>query len=377
MFFPITESASILKWAQVHIQPGEALLLLGTYRDRRAFPELIEALQCAGVTSFGGLFERVIYGTRTYERGCVAATFRASQLPCVVQGCEHGYRDLAGILPASTPDRDQTVIVFADPDLPSLATFFQQLYTHYGNSVEYLGAGTGVKANPLSTEEPDLGSLFTTESGLVSGSIVVALVDHSAGVTAKHGWTRAGGPMIASRVDDQWIYEINWRPAWDVYREAVEAVTEQPIDASEPLRQGIVGFPLGMKRAGAEDLLRLPLDVDDSGGMRCVGGVPSNAVLHLLKGIPQNLCAAASESAKESLQALGVPAGQALLVECVTRFEFMEDRFDEELHAIDRQLSQSCESPVIGMLARGELASMKGGYPQMLNKTAVVGAFQS
>lgn len=375
MYFSTTDPVSILEWSQAHLQAGDVLLLLGTYRDRQANAEVLEALQRAGVPSFGGLFERVIHGTETYEQGCVVATFRASQHPCVVPGSEHGYRDLAGMLPALTPGMDQTVLVFADPEVPNPAAFVQQLYTHYGNSVEYLGAGTGVKPERVVKTAPDLGSLFTTESGLVSNSIVVALVDHPSGVTARHGWTRTGEPMIANRVDEHWIHEINWRPAWDVYRQAVEAVTGRPVDCSDPPRHGVIGFPLGMKRAGAEDLLRLPLDVDDSGGMRCVGGVPSNAVLHLLQGIPEDLCAAALETAKASLQALGSPAKQVLLVECVTRFDFLAGHFDEELKAIETQLRGHCESPVIGFLARGEIASMKGGYPQILNKTAVVGAF--
>jgi len=191
----------------------------------------------------------------------------------------------------------------------------------------------------------------------------------------RHGWRELKGPFVATRSDRNTIIQLNWRNAFDVYRSTVEADAGVTITTENFFRVAS-GYPFGIRKEGQEVLVRDPVAVGPGGSLVCVGDVPENAALSILKGEPRLLVSAAGQAAREALLDGGDPARpvrHCLLADCVSRSLFLGERFSEELDEIADGLGGGAEGcQPVGMLTLGEISSHGEGYLEFFNKTSVV-----
>jgi hypothetical protein len=238
------------------------------------------------------------------------------------------------------------------------------IYSQLGNRVTYWGGGAGslsLRPKPC---------LFTRQ-GVQQGAAIIALSSLASRLGVRHGWRELRGPFVATRTSGNVILDLNWRNAFEVYRATVEADAGLAVTRESFFRVAS-GYPFGIRKDGHEPLVRDPVAVTEAGHLVCVGDVPENAALSILKGEPGHLVSAAGQAAREAAGE-GPPGtiAHCLLADCVSRAMFLGDRFPEELHAIEDALSAGAARPV-GMLTLGEISSHGEGYLEFLNKTSVV-----
>lgn len=345
--------------------PGETVMILLGEKDKLHIPSFVEELNREGINFFGALFPAIVHGRKSYEQGAIVKRFSSSTGPLLVREPGKGPLPAELQVPAGREGKT-TALVIVDGLALSIATFLTDLYGVLGNTVGYLGGGAG----SLSLRQ---GPCIFTPRGFFQDAAVVTLLDHPVKLGVRHGWEKVGGPLVATQTDGNRVRQLNWRRAFDVYREFVEADSGQALTKDNFFALA-KGYPFGMLKQYDESVVRDPIAVDDDGALLCVGEVPDNSVLDILKGSPASLIAAAGQAAADCRLPEGSRAGSVLLFDCISRVLFMEEQFEGELVAISHRLEEDgVDLEPLGALTLGEISSYGDGFLEFFNKTVVSG----
>ena len=337
------------------------LLLLGekTELDLR---QVLDEANKKGFKVAGGIFPMVINEGEHHEAGCIIKHIQGDHDPFIIEGIGKGKLDFE--LPQLL-DSDRSCLVFLDGLMVNISRFLERLYEQYWNRVDYVGAGCG----SLSLQQTPC---VFDNSGIYQDSALVLLSSEEMKLGVKHGWQKIDGPFVANKTDGNKVLELNWRPAFDVYREVVEAHSEVKFEGADFFSIS-KGFPFGIFKEGKEDIVRDPIAVDEDGALVCVGNVSQNVSLNILCGDSKKLIESATEAAAESVDE---STQDMLIVDCISRVLYLEDSFEEELKAIKKVInSAGGEFQSEGVLSIGEISSSKEGYLELYNKTIVVSSF--
>jgi len=342
------------------------ILLLGE-RNRPDVERLIGLLDESGVEFFGGIFPGLICGTQRFEDGAVVAVFPSMGKPFLVEGLDGNDFFIPEFDPGldHAAERRPTALVLVDGLTANISLFLQEIFNRLGDAVSYLGGGAG----SLSLEPQPC--LFTRD-GFFQDAAIVVFIDLQSQLGVRHGWAGLMGPLIATRTRRNVIVELNWRSAFEVYREVVEADSGRELN-QDNFFEIAKGYPFGIYKEGSEEVVRDPIAVNEAGELICVGEVPENATLSILKGEEEALIEAAARAAGDCLEKLPGPMRASLIVDCISRVIFLEQNFDRELEGIVGKIrSVDAGQTPIGILSLGEISSYGEGFLELFNKTSVV-----
>jgi hypothetical protein len=209
--------------------------------------------------------------------------------------------------------------------------------------------------------------LFSNE-GLLQEAAVLALLDLPSSIGVGHGWQPISGPYKVTESDRNRIVTLDWRPAFDVFREVVASFSLHQV-TEDNFFDAAKSFPFGMGRLGAEMIIRDPVSVGAGKSLLCVGDVPRGSYLHIMKGDVDSLVRAAVEAREIGLKGFtgDLEGAVTLFIDCISRVLFLEEQFPRELEAVARGAP-----PLVGALSIGEIANTGRAYLEFYNKTAVV-----
>jgi hypothetical protein len=319
-------------------------------------PELLDpVLTTMEVPVFGGLFPGVIYDGDRYDRGTVLIGHDAIASVAVVD-CEHPDGNVERWLPALQSSK--TVVTYVDATCPT-GPLTDALFRELGAGPAWLGGGAG---SLDFVRRP----VILTPEGLRAGVAVLAGFDTSTRLGVTHGWQAFSEPMLVTEAEGNDIVSIDWRPAFEVYREVVESHSGRSFD-----RDGFYAlastYPLMLERFGAEGIVRDPLTALPGGRLRCAGDVQPNATIRVAHGEFSDMLGAA-HSARETSSAGGVSTDSlALTIDCISRALLLGDRLKDELAAL-----RLPGLPQLGALTIGEVASTGDRFLEVHNKTTVL-----
>jgi len=369
MFFECASLEDALsKLAAIPRQADEALLVLVAEQGAPDLGLLVAGLRERGCRFFGGLFPGLTDGRTKRNSGIVALPLRVLAEPCVVAELSASFElppALSAAVAGAAPDRKPTALVFVDGLSEGIAPLLHRMYDDLGNSVAYIGGGAG----SLSLRQAPC--VFCAD-GVFADAAVVAISPLACSLGVRHGWLPIAGPLVATRTQRNRVEQLNWETAFPVYCRIVEQDSQRPFQRDrffEFARE----FPFGLFRDEQESVVRDPIQVDVDGALVCVGPVPENSVLHILKGVPNRLVEAAAQAARDAARSLPGRALHSLLIDCISRAIFLGDRFEDELGAVRSALAASGAPAPVGALTLGEISCRGDGYLEFYNKTAVVG----
>ncbi|MFA5203874.1 MAG: FIST C-terminal domain-containing protein [Lentisphaeria bacterium] len=352
--------------ASQQVGPDEMMMILLADSGHPQLEALRERLNRRGVWFFGGVFPGLIADATVRERGALVTRLPAWMKPQVVRGLDQRPDAPPELMDGAPNGRELTALVFVDGITANIATFLADLFDRWGGAVHYLGAGAGslsFKAAPC----------VFTQDGVFQDAAVVAVADTGSSIGVRHGWQRLAGPFVATKTSRNRIIELNWRNAFEVYREAIQDDSGQLLQKEDFLSVA-KSYPLGLLKEGAENVVRDPVAVTDAGDLVCVGEVPEHAALDLLKGRPEWLVAAAAQAAADCQLPRDATPRQSLVMDCISRRLFLNEAIADEMAAIQRQMQQAAPGlPLKGALTIGEIASYGEGYLEFFNKTVVTG----
>jgi len=307
-----------------------------------------------GAPCFGGIFPSVLFGGRSFERGtAIVGHAVAGQIEVLrFDALEADVSRLEALEAAST------LFVYFDATGAS-GELVTALYESLGTGRAWIGGGAGALDF---VRRP----VVITPSGLEAGVAVVAGFADPARLGVAHGWEAIGEPLQVTASEGNDLTELQWRAAFDVYREAVEAHSGKRFADHEFFSLAKV-YPLLLDRLGGEGVVRDPLEALPGGALRCAGDIPPHTTVRIATGTPEGMLRAAVE-AREQASSGGVPeAGVAVTIDCISRALVLGDRHVEELAALEVP-----GLPQVGALTLGEVASSRKHFLQLHNKTTVL-----
>jgi hypothetical protein len=321
-------------------------------------------LQNSPIPLFGGIFPQIIYGTEKLTQGTIVIGFGAAPQVHLVSNLSDANQNLDLVLEAQLWPRmpGQTLFVFVDGLARRIHALLDALFHTFGLDVNYIGGGAG----SLSLQQKPC---LITNAGLQHDCAVLAQVAVTSGIGVSHGWQTIDGPFQITAAQGNTIHTLDWRPAFDVYQEIVYQRSQQRI-TRENFFAIAKSHPFGVKRLGAEKIVRDPILATPDGALVCVGEVSESAFVDILGGNVDSLVRAAGQAlalAQRAYRGEREPTA-IFFIDCISRVLFLEEHFAHELAAVHRPAI-----PLIGALTLGEIANSGFDYLEFHNKTAVVG----
>ncbi|MBN2236496.1 MAG: FIST C-terminal domain-containing protein [Bacteroidales bacterium] len=359
----IKELLSLMK------ESTDVFLILAGEKTEWNIDEFISIANNQGIVFMGGVFPGLIIGNTKTDEGVLIKKFRANGAPILISELNKSKIDLPKIpnFVFEGKNNRQTALILADGLSSGITLFLKVLFHKLGNTVNYIGGGAGLISLK---QEP---CVFSNE-GFFKDAAIILFTEQTINLGIKHGWTYVYGPIIATRTNKNIILELNWQNPFEVYKKIIDSDNNASI-SSENFFEISKGYPFGISKDNCEYIVRDPLKVNDLGHIICVGDIPVNSALDILKGNQVSLLSAAVDATNEAAEQIS-QAKSSLIFDCISRTLFLENGFKLELEFItDAFKHKNLDIKLEGALTLGEISSYNQSNLEFFNKTILLGLF--
>jgi len=359
----------LVRWRAASPEMGVLALLPEAEQDKVTI--LQNACNGQAVPLVGGIFPALIEEEGFREQGVLLLRFdrmpHTALYPDLPKELSELQTTLDGVVAELSPhlgdSEDVSLFMLFDSMVPNIGTILDELYLRLANRVHYMGVNAGSE-----TFQP-MPCLFDGKRLVQNGMLVMLLEPHR-GAILEHGYEVPEQMITATSTEGNRILQIDWRPAFEVYQELAREQYGVEVTRENFYQYG-VHFPFGIVRANGIIVVRIPVALEEDGSLFCVGEVPANAVLTLLRA-PAVDSVHTLDTVAQGLAELNGPlkGREMLLFYCAgRRLHLGIDAAVEEL----RGLQQRTEAGRIsGALSLGECGSTtQWGYPLFHNATLV------
>lgn len=212
---------------------------------------------------------------------------------------------------------------------------------------------------------------------VVDDGVAVALVASKKRpvITVDHGHEPITGPYEVTRADGSVVYELDGRPAFDVWEDAVRERARELFDVdvdelspSDPKSAMMRGaFEFGIDQ-GTNYKMRWPMAVDGDALVFAVD-IPEGTTLRVMYGSPENQVESARTAARQAVETAGDTAiAGGFVYDCACRAIILDDAFSDAVAAVDEELGV----PFTGFETYGEMCMQLGQLSGFHNTTTVI-----
>lgn len=257
---------------------------------------------------------------------------------------------------------DTSLFMIFDALIPNISTILDQLYLKLADRVHYMGVNAGSE-----TFKP-MPCLFNNERLIQNGVLAILLKEHK-GAILEHGYRLPARMITATSTEGNRVITIDWRPAFDVYQEIMKEEYGVAVNRDNFYHYA-VHFPFGIVRVSKEIVVRIPVALSEDGSLFCIGEIPPNSVLTLLRAADAD-SSRTVETLSDGLKALcGSTTDRDIpTFYCAGRRLHDAEKAMNELEELKRKTGAS---RLLGALSLGEIGSSTlGGYPIFHNATLV------
>lgn len=317
---------------------------------------LIDLFSSNGIKFFGGVYPTIIHDTSNYHDGILVI-----EVPNVQEVIKFSMKDEASFRQIKNLDGVNTAILLIDAMVSETDLLLKKVYGLLNNRINIVGGGSGF----MSFEQQPC---IFTQDGMFDDGAVLALMSSKSKIGVKHGWEVFAGPFVATSTEKNIIKELNWRPAFEVYKEVIEANSANEFTENNFIDIAKI-FPFGIYKEGAEFVVRDPIAINEDNEIVCISEVPENSTLQILTGDPENLILAARDVALQTYHEENA-ANCLMVFDCITRVMYLDKQFEAELKAM-RDVYKEKQCKIRGVSTLGEIASSGMGFVDFYNKTIV------
>jgi len=338
------------------------LILIGE-ENNIDFKSLIETLNQNQIDFCGAIFPGIIYGAKQYPDKALVIPMEFAEKPTLVKGLNNGEIEIPEIAPQL---EEGTLLVLLDGLSSWISRFLFKLYERSGSRLSVFGSGAGIDSFDR------IDNIFSPD-GLFRDVAILIPLKKKISQSIKHGWSNVSGPYIASKTEANLIQEIDWQPAFNVYKNILKQEEGQHMTPKN-FYEIAKHYPFGIHRTDGENLIRDPVKIEENGALRFVAEVPNNTVLFLMKSDIESMLKVGVDICNEVFDQCKDPE-YVFVVDCVSRTKILLNKFDEELESID-SIARNYEIPVIGVLSMGEISSANHGILEYHNKSIVISTLE-
>lgn len=353
--------AAAIALADAALSNGAESLILLACDNNECQPEQFDSwLNGLKVPICGGVFPQLIHNSKNHHLGYVVVGLPAKTIIYNIPGLSDSDADFTALLDAAlgSDEPPQSILVLVDGLASQIGELLDAVYDKLGSEPVYIGGGAG----SLSFQSKPC--LFSNQ-GMLEGYAQLTTLPWAFNLGVEHGWEKFAGPFVITDSTRNEIHSLDYQPAFDVYRKLVEDDCGHTF-SDDNFFDIAKAYPFGLEKPDGSILVRDPINQSNK-NLHCVGEVPSNSIVYLLKGKSANLIKAAAKGAS------AIPSGKgpAILADCISRVLFLEDDFQIELDVVEQALGGR---PLIGMLTLGEIANGGDYCLEFYNKTFVLAA---
>lgn len=279
-------------------------------------------------------------------------------------GSEQAGRELARKL----PDSLKYVQLFSDGLTANGCAILRGMRSVLGDEIPICG-GAAADGQRFRHTSQFLGKRVLTDSLVAIGYCG----DFRISTGVRSGWSPIGIPKRVTRASGNILYELDGRPALEVYRQFLGKHAEK-------LPAVGVEYPLCImeksdlfQNSDYRMLLRATMSVDhDRGSISFAGEIPEGAMVRLTCGDHNCILDATRRATRLAVEGLeGREPALAFFISCMARKIVLGRRTGEEVERVSRELG--AHVPVLGFYSYGEFCPTRRGGPSLLhNETATL-----
>jgi hypothetical protein len=357
------------------LEQEDAKLLIVFCSDSYDLPELLRGINeksggvpligcsTAGQIATGGPGDASVVVTALGGPGFAATTAAVQQNDA--ESRRAAGAEVAGRVVELNGKPHRVVVVLSDALAGDQTEVLRGAYGVLGAGVPLVGGCAGDDFKMTATYQ-----LHNDE--VLTGAVVAASLvsDAPFGVGICHGWEKTGEPVLVTRSAGNTVYELDDRPALDVYLERQGAPEAVGMDASAFGEFGIM-HPLGLERRSSEPAVRFVAGADfEERSLTMIAEVPQGGLAWFMTGDKESVQAATDEACQSALAGLGDRPPLALIAfDCAARRGVLGD--DGIVDEVSRIAAHAGGSPVSGFYSYGEIARTTGAA-RFHNQTLVV-----
>lgn len=371
--FTLCEDPTIASFEQAILETltpdTRSLLILASGSDSWQPEQVDTLLSTLKVPVLGGVFPSIIFEGNQLSKGTLIIGLNVTTNIFVINNFSQGKYHIEAqleILSAQIAS-EKHLMTIVDGLTSNIQRFTEGLYEITGHNSVSFGGGAGTLDF---LQKP---CLFTNQGMLVDAAIIAALPVPFA-LEVSHGWEVAAGPFLVTKSKDNVLEQLDYAPAFDVYQKHVVKNTDQALNP-DSFYEIAKGYPLGIENLEGDILVRGPLN-ENNKSLICLGEIPENSIIYLLKGASENLISASGKSAKlayEANRSNHENDTSVVLFDCISRPLFLGDDFCRELDIIKENVNN--HSHIFGALSIGEIGSNNNGPIDWLNKSTAIAVF--
>lgn len=207
---------------------------------------------------------------------------------------------------------------------------------------------------------------------VVSDALAVAMIfsKKPLGVGVSHGHETLSGPLLVTKARDNVVYEVNGRPAWEVWKQETQAVCLNVDEWSdEETRAYLLKYEAGLaSQAGYK--IRAPLSLGQQGELYFACGIPEGTVIRITESCRDRQIESARRAARSArAQLQDDEVSGAIVFDCICRQLILKNDFEYAIQEISRELG---DVPLAGFETYGEIAHNTDDLSGFHNSTTVV-----
>jgi len=324
-----------------------------------------------GIPLFGGIFPGLIVHGTFANDGVLLVNF-AQRIPATIlpeidergdidaRRISHSVIELLDVCADSI--LPPTLFLIFDCILPNIGSLLEGLYSRLADRVSYAGANAGSETfSPM--------PCVFNESQVFDRGLLAFLLPFNSTTVLMHGYRHSTRSSSATATRGNRISMIDWQPAFTVYQGLIKEQYGIELTKENFYEYG-VHFPFGMLRANSELIVRVPVGLEADGTLRCVGEVPENSILVLLKApaADQDGCIGGLAHTLENENG-SLRARRLMTFYCAGRHKHLGIGAQAELNILKQATGVD---ELFGALSQGEIGSTQiGDYPMYHNATLV------
>jgi len=325
--------------------------------ERFHVPLLQACCRGLGIPLFGGVFPSLIVDGRDCRHGAWLLRFAVMPPVRLEDARGDGWLDgLSGWVAASGWTEPVLFSVF-DATLPNLYSVLRRMGGVLDDQVVYAGANAGSE-----TFQP-MPCLFDADR-LVDHSVLLMLLPLADDVAVEHGYAVPKRIMRITRAEGNRILALDEQPAFQVYAAAL--AEDYRVELSgENFYSHAVHYPFAVLADDSLVQVRIPVAVDDQGGMHCVGEFPESGLVVIMQAPDVD----ESDCIPHLARHLGQQAAPLLTFYCAgRRLHLGESKAAQEMADLARR---SGTTTLLGAMSLGEISTDGQGSPAFHNAALV------
>lgn len=312
----------------------------------------LEDFNHKNIEIYGAIFSYIIYKNSVYHEGLISIEITEEiDINFIENINNYNFNNSSFV-------ESKSIITIFNGFSECNETFFVKLFESIPIDTKIIGGGAGI------IEETTKKVLFNNKGFFLNSAIILSL-NEKIKIASRHGWEHLSGPFIVTSSENNILKSIDYVDAFELYKNEIKKDCGLDI-TKENFLEISKNYPIGIVKYSDKNIVR-DLISFENGSLVLVNDVKVNSIINILKGKKEVLINAASEAAKEVSYKNN---SFAIVFNCITRKNFLEEKFEEELDALYSEVNTD---NMIGVTTIGEIANSGNRYITLLNKTCVIG----